>query len=219
MNFKVVFILLLIVIIFSCSEHREGASSINSYSKDFDSVNISGYKKVENSRDYTLKSEVSKKLRFDQLENGYDSFQIRIWKGYIVDSMDVGIIKITKGELFGEKLRIFIKKDKNYNFDPIITKRVILDEKFIDSILNKIERLKLDQLEDDSFISDYPDYIADGINVYFEFAKENTYRYYSYVEPCLAKDEIWQARNVCEILELFELVKFPEGKSSSLNKE
>lgn len=155
---------------------------------------------------YRNKSDIEKKVGLLNLENGFDSLQIRLWYGYAFkDSSQLIIFRKNKDQWSGEFYNLLYKMTERGDSIKSIEKTVSKHDPKSgwNYLVSRLLALKIDSLPDKSRISDYPS-ITDGDGVVVEIATVDQYRIYFYNTPSLAQTTIWQARNMEQILELIE---------------
>lgn len=204
-----IFYLIFTLSIYSFASCKEAT---NTYSQNFTFVDTTKpfKKEIQTYEDgkfnifYSLAKELQKELKLDNLENGFDNLQIRVWYNFAL--------------VREKKLLVITNKDNNwtatvYNLqvdwdgetETLLSKKVkqvkpksgwaIFSKKLLD--------LKVLTLPDQDDLPNYHQGM-DGRTYNFEVATKNQYRFYSYWVPQAFQEEFWQAKNIVNILKLFE---------------
>lgn len=196
---KKITLILIGIILFSCSETVKNDTA--PFNKE-----ISTWKDGRPNLAYQLTQQKREQLNLINLEDGFDSLQIRIWcKHTLVDIGDVYIFKYKNSKWEG--FHYFIRVDwDNEN----LTENVIESKKtqFIpksgwSNFTSNLFENKITTLPDMREIEGLEDSWHDGINYNIEIATEFNYRFYSYHLP-EKFIEFWQAKNMVEIINLIE---------------
>ena len=138
-------------------------------------------------------------LGLDDLEEGFDSIQIRVWNDYwLTDLRDVFIFKLQNTEWSGEFIAMNVDgEEKIKKIDKIgITPKSGWNQ-FIDSLQEK-QITTLPNMRD---IGGLNTKVNDGETHSVEIGTKKYYRFYSYDSPRFFQEH-WQAKNMTEILEL-----------------
>jgi hypothetical protein len=154
----------------------------------------------------TSKHAVEQKLGIDDLTNGYDSLQIRIYCGYA----------------FKRDVQLIVLKNDTHSWTGVIYGFLLPEDKRKDSAMAGETQVKqvtpgsgwnrfVQQLFDLDILT-LPDYsaipgyesVTDGDAVTIEIAGKNHYRIYRYPEPLSAQEKISQAKKVEQIFDLLE---------------
>lgn len=155
---------------------------------------------------YLARAEIEKRVGISTLKTGYNDLQIRLWYGYpFNDTAQLIVLKETDQKWSAELYTL--KSNYNVSFDSILSidKTVTYGTpssgwpKFI----NSMKKLGIDTLPDYHSIPGYFLGTDEGA-VTVEVATAKGYRIYSYPTPIFRQDEIWQARNMEQILVLIE---------------
>ncbi len=195
---QIIFILLGIAFLSgACNSHKNGDSS--SFKKEIPSY-FGGSVDVF----YQLAKDRQKELGLDSIENGYHDLQIRVWYNY-------ALVK-------ERKLVIITNKDTNwtaamYDFqisrdgktETILSKKIrqVSPKSGWPAFSKKLLALQVVTLPNQDDVEGYSAG-DDGKTYSVEVASKNQYRFYSYWEPQKNQDKFWQAKNLTEILKLFE---------------
>jgi hypothetical protein len=151
----------------------------------------------------------------ESISNGYDSLQIRIWYMPPMGPVEIPVVTIkrTNGSWTGTVRKVLMKlvndtsatatKDDKIWIPFKIKSKSLIPKTNWESILAKMEHLKLFTLPEMTSIPNLEDGFVDGESYIVEIATLDKYRTYSYHVPeHFAKH--WQARNMTEILDLID---------------
>ncbi|MDX2048442.1 MAG: hypothetical protein SFU87_16770 [Chitinophagaceae bacterium] len=148
-----------------------------------------------------------RQLNLDNIENGYDSLEIRIWLGHSMAKKRNVVIIQRKSNKWSGKLVTFIQGYEEKTGKEFIGNKEVKEAKpksgwnnFIKNILS----LKIMILPDENDISGYNGCGTDGLPYYFEIATRDKYRFFTY---CNIEDNIQnfaEARYVDNIARLLE---------------
>ena len=189
--------------IISCDS--QGKANFNKIQPDSVLKDIPVGNRGEYFSSYIFTRQIEKKLNLDELEKGYDSIQIRIWRGFAnTDSSQLIILKSQNDEwkgFVGNFKFFFNERNELISINKKIEQKS--PRSSWNGFMRRINEMKINDLPDCNELSNYPQ-ISGGENFIFEIATKRKYRIYNYPEPDMAKDEIWQAKNVIEIFELIE---------------
>lgn len=198
-------LLMLFASLFSCNTKNQTTSmTIDSVSKKTDTIirDIPKIFKNFSNSNYTLKE--LKMLNIEDIRNGFDEQQIRIWMNYsFTDSSKVVILKKNNKEW---NASIYYLKYK-YKYDELdsISKSIEVGSPSSgwDKFIEKITNLGLYNFKNYDNIPNY--YLCnDGDGVTIEIAFKSNYRIFSY--PCydLYESKIVEVRNIKKILVLIQ---------------
>jgi hypothetical protein len=141
-----------------------------------------------------------KKMKLDNLENGYDSLQIRIWYDYELKiEKNMLIIKCQNGVWSAIS---YIYEDRGDTIAKF-RKEHLSPKAGWNSFINELYALKIATLPDMHQIPGMEGGL-DGITYNIEYATKYQYRYYGYWGPAEFQDKYWQAKNMVKILNLIE---------------
>lgn len=153
---------------------------------------------------YNLAKKKQKQLGLDSLESGFSDLQIRVW--YDFSLVRERKLVIIKNENASWAAMIY---DLQVNWDGLT--ETILSKKIRQAtpksgwadFSKKLLDLQVLTLPNQD---DIPNYGGgnDGTTYSFEVATQNQYRFYGYWEPQEYQDKFWQAKNIVDILRLFE---------------
>jgi hypothetical protein len=173
--------------------------TVQSFTKE-----IPVYKDGDSSIFYALAKNKQRQLGLDSLEGGFDGLQIRVW-------YDFSFVR-------NRPLVIIINKDKEWTAavydltidwdgvkETIVSKQVrhVTPKSGWDIFAKKLLELKVVTLPDQDEIPDYGGGL-DGNTYNVEIASNSRYRFYGYWEPEHYREKIWQARNIADMIKLFE---------------
>jgi hypothetical protein len=153
---------------------------------------------------YKLAKVKQKQLGIDSLENGFDNLQIRVWYDFaLVKERKLVVItnKATNWTATVYNLRV----DWDGQTETILSKTIkkVTPKSGWANFSKKLLDLKVLTLPNQD---DIPKYGGgeDGRTYNVEVATKNQYRFYGYWEPQDYQDKFWQAKNMADILKLFE---------------
>ncbi|MEZ5148415.1 MAG: hypothetical protein R2759_15450 [Bacteroidales bacterium] len=155
---------------------------------------------------YQLTKQKESQLILDNLEEGYDSLQIRIWYDYsLTDFRELVIFKYQND--------IWEGKHYKYRVDwDFFNRKVTVLEKEFSEITPKsgweiftsyLFEKRIIELPDMREIEGLEDDIKDGVSYSVEIGTKNSYRFYNYHLPGFYTD-FWQAKYMNEILKKIE---------------
>ena len=153
---------------------------------------------------YLMQKEAEKKLGFKTLDSGFDSIEIRIWRGYVFSAKEqVVIIKNSNSKWKAELYNLTRIYDNNSDSVLSVKKDIIIAEPKSgwSTFMDKLFKLNILTLPAYSKIPNYRVPMdGDGVNI--QVATRTNYRIYFYPEPKLNADKILEAKQVTQILEL-----------------
>jgi hypothetical protein len=153
---------------------------------------------------YKLAKAKQAQLGLDSIEKGFENLQIRVW-------YDFSLVR-------ERKLVVITNKDTNWtatvynlqvnwdgNTETILSKKVrrVMPKSGWISFSKKLLDLKILTLPNQNDIKDYGSGF-DGRTYNVEIATKMQYRFYGYWEPQEYQNKFWQAKNMADILKLFE---------------
>jgi hypothetical protein len=133
-------------------------------------------------------SEQALKLNLTPIDNGVDSFELRIWVGSMLVEHDLIILKYSDTSWLTQKIRYYNSEDDVTHFknEKLINPTIALPL-LIDSLL----QMHLDKLLSQEEIPNFVDNIADGVTYDVEVATKGSYKLLTYHCPeHFAKTEI-----------------------------
>lgn len=166
------------------------------------------YKSGDTSLFYRIPKQHVKQLKLDQLENGFDSLEIRIWYNYsFISNRNVLIIKRQGGEWTATAFKMEVEWNAKKKTEWIIDREKERPEpqNGWDNFLTKLFALQVMTLPDMDRIPGLSDGWTDGVSYDVEVATKNQYRFYSYHLPEKFADHFPEAANMVKILELVEM--------------
>ena len=154
---------------------------------------------------YFVEKAKQKQLGLDSLENGFSNLQIRVWYDYsLVKQRD--LVVITNKDTNWTATVYNLQVDWDGETETIISKQVkqVTPKSGWSDFLGKLFDLKILTLPNMNDIPGLDDGWTDGITYNVEIATKNQYRFYGYHLPDKFEDKYWQAKNMTNILKLFE---------------
>jgi hypothetical protein len=157
---------------------------------------------------YSTKQRFIKKIGGDNLENGFDSMQIRIWTYYKdIDSLNLYVIKNTSGNWSAT----VYEAHYNYSFERNEESIILKDSEGVSKtpksgwkdFLQSLFELEIARLPDATKVRG-TEGITDGNTFFIEVATNNSYRFYEYPDPFLVQDSIPETNKMKLILNLIE---------------
>ena len=156
---------------------------------------------------YRLSQQKAKQLKLENLENGYDSLQIRIWYDYsLVTYRSLLIIKQTNSVWSAKAYRMSV----DWNASKLTEKVAEKQEKILepkhgwDNFIKQLFALQITTLPNMRDIPGLRDGWTDGVTYNVEVATKEQYRFYGYHLPEKFQDKYWQAKNMVDILKLVQ---------------
>ena len=153
---------------------------------------------------YELAKTKQKQLGLDSLENGFDNLQIRVWYDYSL-VRERKLVVITNKDTNWTATVYDLQVDWDGHTETILSKKVkqATPKSGWSDFSKKLLDLKVLTLPNQD---DIPNYGGgnDGRTYNIEVATKNQYRFYGYWEPQEYQDQFWQAKNMADILKLFE---------------
>jgi hypothetical protein len=184
---------------FSCNQERH--NSEGNFMKE-----IPRYSTGELELFYKLAQQKAKQLGLENLENGFDGIQIRIWYDYaLVFNRELLVLKNVNSQW--SAIHYDFAVDWNYKklteTIKTVKKRELTPSSGWNNFIKELFDLKIEFLPN---MTDVPGLSlgTDGITYNIEFASKNKYRFYGYHLPELHQNKAWQAKNMVDILKLLE---------------
>ena len=161
---------------------------------------------------YERVQQVTKVLNYSTLNNGVDSFELRLWTdlGH-TDFKSVKVLKYEDSNWHFSETRYWISGDSIY---PNRGSKVFLDSGNIEFsrltvpislLLDSLYKLDFNTFLDQEKIPGFVDNVADGLYYNLEIATKNYYRHLFYHEPNRYYDS--SNKNFCRILRLLRAKK------------
>jgi len=200
-------LLTFLIFIISCSNHKTNLKSIQSDTSKFKLYDSSDVILYEMILDY------SKELKIENLKNGYDSLQIRIWYDYsIYPERKVVILKYNNSVWTATLYKMKLDTDIDNYRDTLKTlkqfisveKEDLIPKNNWSSFINKLLTLKILNLPIVDELKGCTSEVDDGVEYLVEVASRNKYRFYTFANPETVKNDCWQAQNMIEILNLID---------------
>jgi hypothetical protein len=155
---------------------------------------------------YKLSKQKAEQLSLENIDNGFEGIQIRIWYDYaLVFNRDLIVFKMVNNIWSGthydltvdwnyKKLTETIKNSKKQNLTP---------KSGWQNFIKQLFELKIDTLPNMTSIPGLS-LATDGIMYNIEYADKEKYRFYGYHLPQNHQEKAWQAKNMVNILKLIE---------------
>jgi len=153
---------------------------------------------------YSLAKARQKELKLDNLENGFDNLQIRVWYNFAL-VREMKLVEITNKDKNWTATVYNLQVDWDGETETLLSKKVkqVTPKSGWSNFSKKLLDLKVLTLPDQD---DLPNYHIgmDGRTYNVELATKNQYRFYSYWVPQAYQEKFWQAKNMVNILKLLE---------------
>ena len=155
---------------------------------------------------YKLAGQKGKQLGLENLDNGFDGVQIRLWYDYSL-TINRELLVLIKNDSRWTAAYFDFTVDWNYKKQTETIKKVIKKELSPKSgwvsFISELYQLKIDTLPN---MVDIPGLSlgTDGITYNIEYADKDKYRFFGYHLPELHQNKAWQAKNMVAILKLVE---------------
>jgi hypothetical protein len=153
---------------------------------------------------YELAKTKQKQLGLDSLEHGFDNLQIRVWYDFAL-VRERKLVIITNKDTSWTATIYDLQVDWDGRTETILSKQVkqVTPKSGWAAFSRQLLNLKVLTLPNQF---DIPNYGGgnDGRTYNVEVATKNQYRFYGYWEPQEYRDKFWQAKNMADILSLFE---------------
>ena len=164
---------------------------------------------------YKRKKERESQIGLTNLENGFDSLQIRLWiAGGLFPRREVYVIgysdKIWKGKFYVLEVDSnFINGNGETRFlngpEPvsIISERIVKPKQGWSNFIDTLMYFQLPNLPGIDKMQEliYPSTDQDSYHI--EFATSHQYRFYTFTDPKRVADKFWQAKNMENIINHF----------------
>jgi hypothetical protein len=153
---------------------------------------------------YELAKTKQKQLGLDSIENGFDNLQIRVWYDFAL-FRERKLVVITNKDTTWTATIYDLQVDWDGKTETILSKKVrqVIPKSGWTSFSNKLLDLNILTLPNQDDVKGYSGGF-DGRTYNIEIATKNQYRFYGYWEPQEYQDKFWQAKNMADILKLFE---------------
>lgn len=145
--------------------------------------------------------ELSRQLKLEPIEDGFDSLQIRIWFDHSMAwKKQVIVIERRKSEWKGGlyELNVGYVDTLNYNLIEQYSKKNIVPTSGWKELINELNHFKIQELSDTGGTG------ADGMTYSVEILTAGTYTYYSFWEPEFTRDRNGQSANMLNIISLLK---------------
>lgn len=145
-----------------------------------------------------------KQLGLDSLENGFDNLQIRVWYDFAL-VRERKLIVITNKDTSWTAAVYDLQVDWDGRTETILSKKVkrVTPKSGWAAFSKKLLDLQVLTLPDQDDVKGYGSGL-DGRTYNVEVATKKQYRFYGYWEPEEYQDKFWQAKNMADILGLFQ---------------
>ncbi len=153
---------------------------------------------------YELAKTKQKQLGLDSLEKGFDNLQIRVWYDFALVRERILVIITNKDTVWTATI-YYLNVDWDGKTETILSKRIkqVTPKSGWAAFSKKILDLQIITLPNQDDVKDYGRGF-DGRTYNVEVATKNQYRFYCYWEPQANQNKHWQAKNMADILDLFE---------------
>jgi hypothetical protein len=153
---------------------------------------------------YELAKTKRKQLGLDSLENGFDNLQIRVWYDFALVRERKLVVIINRDTTWAATVYL-LQVDWDGETETILSKKIkqVTPKSGWAIFSKRLLDLKIVTLPNQDDVKDYGSGF-DGRTYNVEVATKNQYRFYGYWEPQEYQLKFWQAKNMAEILKLFE---------------
>lgn len=153
---------------------------------------------------YALVKAKQKQLGLDSLESGVDGLEIRVWYDFSLVG-ERKLVIITNKEANWAATVYDLQVDWDGKTETILSKQVrpVTPKSGWEEFSKKLLERKVLTLPDQGSIPEYG-FGLDGRTYNVEIATKHQYRFYGYWEPQHNAEKLWQAKNMTDILSLFE---------------
>lgn len=195
-----------ILFVFTCCQGQTNSNSSSSFidtTKSFKReipTYINGHFDIF----YELAKTKQKQLGLDSIENGFNDLQLRVWYDFsLVRERKLVIITNKNSTWTATVYELQVHWDGNT--ETILSKKIrnVTPKSGWVDFSKKLLDLRVLTLPDESDIPNY-ELGNDGNTYNVEVATKNEYRFYGYWEPQASQDKFWQAKDMANILKLFE---------------
>jgi hypothetical protein len=145
--------------------------------------------------------QLSKQLKLEPVEEGFDSLQIRVWFDYsLAKKKHLIIIERQNNKWNGRlyEMNVGYVDTLNYNIIKQYNEKDIEPVSGWQKFISDLYQLKIQQLSDTGKSG------TDGTTYCVEILTPDTYTYYNFWEPEYTKDNNWQSANMVNIIALLE---------------
>jgi hypothetical protein len=153
---------------------------------------------------YELAKAKQNQLGLDSIENGFENLQIRVWYDFaLVRERKLVVIK-NEGTNWTATV-YYLQVNWDGKTETILKKKIkqVMPKSGWTVFSKKLLDLQILTLPNQRDIEGYS-LGTDGKTYNVEIATKNQYRFYGYWEPQEYQDRFWQAKNMTDILNLFE---------------
>ena len=203
---QTIFILTITLFFFVSCKGQKQSNSTNAFvdtTKPF-KKEIPKYKNGDVSIFYELAKAKQSQLGLDSIENGFENLQIRVWYDFaLVRERKLVVIK-NEGANWSATV-YYLQVDWDGKTETILKKKIkqVKPKSGWTVFSKKLLDLQILTLPNQRDIKGYS-LGTDGRTYNIEVATKNQYRFYGYWEPQEYQNKFWQAKNMSDILKLFE---------------
>jgi hypothetical protein len=162
---------------------------------------------------YESKKKVVDELKLNRLENGADSFELRLWANVeVTNAGQIFIIKKVKKQWTCLHY-FYLKKEGNWNSDIIkMATNFTIDSSWVEtehpktnwnSFFKAIKKENIYELPIQSDIKGWKPIVDDGFTYYVEYATRDKYKFYYYNCPDVYENEFKECKQMTNILDVF----------------
>jgi hypothetical protein len=158
-------------------------------------------------KDYVILRELEKILKMDGIEEGYNSFQLRVWTSYYHDTISKALV-IKKDQKGAGRVEEYVFRT-GFSNSPgktditDLTRRSLFPKSKWSTFLSQLKEFNLENLTDYTSLAGYGG-LAHGDMTIVEFAGNDFYSAARSPLPCLFKNEVAEAAIVCNLLMFLE---------------
>lgn len=207
---KKFWIFLVIIFFLSCKEEK--STNRNNPSLNLPKTDITH---LPNNIHYEVKNKIVNELILNKLENGVDSFELRLWtKIEVSNGGNILVIKkINDAWTCLEYSYLETRKDykgeqnvigyvTSFTIDTFWVKKLQPLSDW-ENFLTEINKENIYELPTQSDIIGWKDIVTDGYTYNIEFATKNNYRFYTYNCPDIYEDDFKECQHMTNILAVF----------------
>ena len=153
---------------------------------------------------YQLAKDRQKQLGLDSLEKGFHDLQIRVWYDFALVK-EQKLIVITNKDTKWTAAIYDLQVGGDNKTETILSKKIrqVSPKSGWPTFSKKLLDLQIETLPNQDDVEGYSAG-SDGRTYNVEVATKNQYRFYGYWEPQEYQNKFWQAKNMTDILKLFE---------------
>ncbi len=157
---------------------------------------------------FSLAQQKRQQLSLQDLQNGFDSLQIRFWYDYsLFTQRDLLIISRTNSTWTAFVYNLTVDWDASTLTEKVKTKKYksAIPKNGWGNLITRLMDLEVMTLPNMHDIPGLQDGWTDGINYNVEIATKSMYRFYGYHLPDKFKEKYKEAKNMVDILKLIEI--------------